>query len=548
MNFDPRDHPYGTAEFSSDAQIRRAFRARGGLPIAFHRGKLLTHSARSGMLLVSGAGAQKWVSVLAHSALTRGRNGEPPRFLFFDPKGEMAAVMAWGLIHSGAHVYCINPWHLHGLPNQTLSLLSHLKEDSPTLVADARNLARTLQPESADESSKFFDITGQNWFDPLIRGPVYADGSVSFSSLYALLGLIHANPDGWIDRAAEMAACGPSDLEVAYKQMIEMAAESRRTFDSVLAGMSNALSFLTDPNVRGSLVDDDEADTTLDVMTEDSDRPIFFFICIPPELVPQNAPLIRAIFSVMRTLKQRKPQSPTVNLVIDEAATLGRFPEIAEFFSVGRGFGLCPLAVYQSWGQVRSNLGPTGPQILSASADVEVYLGGGVSDLETAQTLSQRLGNQTLALDDRLTQMRAARAKREALHGMLFEGGDPVKAGMTLRALDEELAHTRKIARPLMSPDEILNMPQDKALVIASGYGIRPFLADKRPYYTMRRYAGRMFPNPYFDRAMDRVKVKTLLGMRTRAVIEEPVPERYADFPQYKDGRWRFIQGYRPKT
>lgn len=548
MNFDPHDHPYGTAEFASDAQIRRAFRARGGLPIAHHRGKLLTHSGRAGMLLISGAGAGKFTSVLAHIARAPGRKGEPPRYLILDPKGEMAATMAWGLIHAGAHVYVVNPWNLHGLPNHSLSLLSHLKPDSPTLVADARSLARTLQPESADEGSKFFDVTGQNWFDPLLRGPVYADGGVSFSSLYGLLGMIRANPDAWIDRAAEIAAVSPVDVEITYKAMLEMYAESRRTFDSVLAGMSNALSFLTDPNVRSALVDDDAADFALDVLTQDSARPVYVFVCVPPELTAQNAPFLRSIFSVMRTLKQRKPQSPTVNLVIDEAAQLGRFPEIAEFFSVGRGFGLSTLAVYQSWGQARTNLGPTGPQILSASADVEVYLGSGVSDLETAQTLSRRLGNQTLALDDKLTQMRAARAKREALHGMLFEGADPVKAGMSLRALDEELSHTRKIARPLLTPDEILSLPQDKALVIASGYGIRPFIADKVPYYAQRRTAGRMFPNPYFDRDMSRVRVKTLFGMRSRAVIEEAVPERFADFPQYKDGRWRFIQGYRPKT
>lgn len=544
---DPLEHPYGSASFASDKDVRQAFRKPGGLPIAFHDGRLLTHSGRAGMLLISGAGAGKFTTQLAHIALTPGRDGEPPRYLIFDPKGEMASTMAWGLIASKSHVFVINPFHLHGLPNHGLSLQSHLRGSSATLVADTRSLVRTLQPESLDEGSKFFDLTGQNWFDALIRGLVYADGSVSFASLYSLLGMIRADSDAWIDRAAEMGASGPPDLEVTYKQMIGMAAESRRTFDSVLAGMSNALSFLTHPNVRNSLVDDG-ANFSLDVLTQETKLPVYVFVCVPPELVDQNAPLIRTIFSVMRTLKQRKPHSPTVNLVIDEAAMLGRFPEIAEFFSVGRGFGLCPLAVYQSWGQVRANLGSTGPQILSASADVEVYLGGGVSDLETARMLSQRLGNQTLMLDDRLTHMRATRAKREAVHGMIFEGADPVKAGMTLSALDEELSHTRKIARPLMSADEILNMPKDKALVIASGYGLRPFLADKQPYYEMRKYAGRMFPNPFFDRSLDRMMIKTLLGMRTRSVIEEPVPARYRDFPQYKDGQWKFIKGFRPSV
>lgn len=60
--------------------------------------------------------------------------------------------------------------------------------------------------------------------------------------------------------------------------------------------------------------------------------------------------MIRKFFSTLRTLKQRKPDRPTVGLVMDEAARLGRFPEIAEFYSIGRGFGLSPLAVYQDIG------------------------------------------------------------------------------------------------------------------------------------------------------------------------------------------------------
>lgn len=177
---------------------------------------------------------------------------------------------------------------------------------------------------------------------------------------------------------------------------------------------------------------------------------------------------------------------------------------------------------------------------------MEIYLGGGISDLETAQHLSRKLGQQTLAVNDALTNERAARARRELLHGVLFGGADPVKAGAALRALDYEMTHQRKQARALMTPDEILAMPSGKALVWASGYGIRPFAVDKLPYYACRAYAGRFFPNPFHDRDQSRVRVPTLFGMRSRRVTREAVPERYRDFPQYRNGEWAFIEGYRP--
>lgn len=145
-----------------------------------------------------------------------------------------------------------------------------------------------------------------------------------------------------------------------------------------------------------------------------------------------------------------------------------------------------------------------------------------------------------------MTNSRAARAKREMLHGMLFGGADPMKAGIALRALDYEVGHQRKQARSLMTPDEILSMPANKALVWASGYGIRPFAVDKVPYYACRRYAGRFFPNPFHDRDLSCVYVPTLWGMCSRRVIVGAVPEAYRDFPQYANGEWAFIEGYRP--
>ncbi|MBJ3763855.1 TraM recognition domain-containing protein [Maribius pontilimi] len=246
----------------------------------------------------------------------------------------------------------------------------------------------------------------------------------------------------------------------------------------------------------------------------------------------------------------RGGDAPTLNLVIDEAAQLGRFPEIAEFYSIGRGFGLCPVCVYQDIGQIRNNLGPTGAMTLSASADIEVYLGGGISDLETARHLSAKLGNQTLELDDHLTQHRAQREMRVAMHDALFGiKGGAIRTGLAMKALDYERGHKRKQARALMTPEEILGMSHKQSLVMASGYGIPPFLSDKSPYFAMKRYSGLYGPNPYFDRDLSTVKVPgRFRSKRSLKVITEAVPSALADLPQYQNGMWSFIEGHRPNV
>ena len=116
--------------------------------------------------------------------------------------------------------------------------------------------------------------------------------------------------------------------------------------------------------------------------------------------------------------------------------------ESARLLALGRGFGHCPVCVYQDIGQIRNNLGPTGAMTLSASADIDVHLGGGISDLETARHLSAKLGNQTLKLDDHLTQHRAQREMRLAMHDALFRNkGGAIRTGLVMKALDYERGH-----------------------------------------------------------------------------------------------------------
>lgn len=539
-------YPFGSARFASDQEVLRAFRKRGGIPFGFLRGRKLYHARQAGMLVIGGAGSGKFTTILSHIMQSSGRGRDPLRYAILDPKRELREVLEPWFAQIGARVYEFNPYGTHGQSGQRLSLMSHLVPDSPTLVADSRRVALTFIPESHGSEGGFFERTAQNFFDPLTRGLVHLDGSVSPGSLFELVGMIRAAPEAWAQMADSMAALGEPDLRTVYTQMIRMAADSARTFDSVMSEVTNALAVMSDPKLRTSLVTNDQTDFTLDVLCENSREHVFVFIVIPPELTEQTAQLIRQTFSTLRTLKQRKPSAPTVNLVIDEAAQLGRFQEIAEFYSIGRGFGLSPMCVYQDIGQIKRNLGPTGATTIAASADIEVYLGGGVSDLETAEHLSRKLGNETLALDDHLTRERAGRAKREAIYGVMAGRADPIRTGLAMRSLDYEISHVRKQARPLRTPSEILTMPHDKALVYASGYGLDPFFVDKVPYYTLRDYAGSFGPNPYFDRDLSQVTLQTFWGRRTRRVIREPVPPEFAHLPQYACGEWRYIEGYRP--
>lgn len=160
------DYPFGSARFATPQEVRRAFRKAGGLPIGFFAGRFLFHSRQAGALLIGGAGSGKFVSVLAHIMADQGRGkDQPPRYAILDPKGELAAVIGRGLVHAGAHVYCINPYRQHGLPDHSVAILAHLLPHSPLLVADSRRAAMTLLPDSGGGEARFFEHKAQNWVD-----------------------------------------------------------------------------------------------------------------------------------------------------------------------------------------------------------------------------------------------------------------------------------------------------------------------------------------------------------------------------------------------
>jgi len=107
--------------------------------------------------------------------------------------------------------------------------------------------------------------------------------------------------------------------------------------------------------------------------------------------------------------------------------------------------------------------------------------------------------------------------------------------------LQTDLAvHRTKQHRALLNPDEILNLPSGKMLLFADNLP-GPILADRRPYFDERFMAARYFPNPYHPPA-DRVSVRTRWGRRVRRVVTAPVPDRFADYPQYRgNATWRTL-------
>ena len=160
-------------------------------------------------------------------------------------------------------------------------------------------------------------------------------------------------------------------------------------------------------------------------------------------------------------------------------------------------------------------------------------------DYESCQDCHRRLGTQTLGYDDGLAQQKATHARNQAIHALL-NGGDALAAGLALSHHGYEQTHQSKQQRELRTIDEIMNMPPKKAYFFHEDVE-NPIELDREPYYTRRELKGLYHPSP-FHPPLDQVTVQTFWGARTRRVISEPVPARYAHYPQYRNGLWSRVE------
>ena len=546
MSYPFESHPHGAARFAATNEIRQAgLLGRTGVEIGHLGRRILRHYKGGGGKITGGSGCGKTSQI----ALPMIFGSPHETFVLLDfKKAELSRVIEPHCALHGIPFYTIDPLGVSDYPKLRVNLLSYLSASSSTLVPDAQRFMLAILPESGGGEAMFFEQTARRFGDAILRLLVAANGHVSFLSFYTAVMMARSNLAALLEMADHAQDRLPTDILATVAEMAKLEAETPKMFDSIMAGRSNALSFMADAQLQDSLVDDELADFALDVIAV-GHGPVIVALILPDELLEVLAPVVRAFLSAVRTAKKKRPDAPQIHVLIDEAARMGRFGELAQMFAVDRSAGIVPYLFYQDDGQIIRNLGRTGKDTLEANAALMLDLGGGIRDFETAQARARMLGTRTVEVDDPLVQARAAAARQELQRKVLLEGMDPVEAGMQLQRLDYEAGHRTRMAKALMSPQELMNMPPSHMLVQARGYLPRAFLAEKQAYYLQRRFAGQFFPNPNEERDVNAVRLRTRWGLRKRAIMTAPLPAQLKDLPQYAGGLrpFRFVDGFAPK-
>lgn len=182
------------------------------------------------------------------------------------------------------------------------------------------------------------------------------------------------------------------------------------------------------------------------------------YLCIPTDKLDSQGRLLRLLYTTVFVLAQRQKRTldntidKDVLFVMDELPALGFMPFLDKILTYGRGFKIRAYCISQTLEMLKA-VYPKNWQTILAS-NLSVYFG--VADLETAQYVSRRLGETTVELKSTSKNKNIGLFSRQSA------------------SQGESVSLTK---RPLLTPDEILKLDDNK--IIAFRAGKSPLLLSK---------------------------------------------------------------------
>ncbi len=528
------EYRFGSAAWADETALCSAgLFGSDGVQIAYFENNALRIDGDAPLITVGGAGSGKLRDQIG--AVICNTPGQP--MLALDPRAELSAVSFQAHAQHGEYAYHWNPVALCGMPQWSCNPLDILDASSISFTSDCQFIAEGLIAAKSQGDGKYFELRARDWVACLLKSRVERFGQTSFPDLWRTINIIETDNKAWADELEAMLESRYDDVRRTAGEMLAKQQDSEREFGGIMGEIYAYLGFLADPALRASL---ERSDFSLEALC-DPGRAHKIFLIVPSEYLGLWAPILRVFFTVTMLYKTRRPDARRVMLLVDEAGQLGSFDALLRAYTFGRGAGIRTWAFFQDAGQIIRNFGPTGLQGFFGSAQTRMVFG--VRDIQTARLVSDMLGNETLNYQDEQQRNQAKRAKWNAAQQMMT-GGDPFGAAYDYAYYAKAEETDQKQSRPLMTPDEIMAMPEDRLIAFVSGKNVKPIYGWKHPYFQRRETAGLYMANPYHP-PLDRVPIATRWGVKMRSIHTcDPIPP-FAQYPQYRSHPMAWVDGFK---
>jgi type IV secretion system protein VirD4 len=446
---DKASDTHGSARFATKQETARLAQSATGLLVGrdVKTGKLLRYAGPAHLLTIAPTRSGKGVGTIIPNLLTARR-----AVVCIDPKGENARIAGRAREQLGP-LHVLDPFGVTGRPSAAFNPLAALDAASLDVAEDAASLADALVYDTPNEGGE------AHWNEEakaLIAGVILyiiAEEPPERRTLATLRDLLTGAPEDFkalLTRMQGTAAAGNLIARAANRHRGKSDAEAA----GVLSTAQRHTHFLDSPRMTAVLGRSDFSFTDL------KSGLATVFLVLPPDRLATYARWLRLMLTQSLQDMARAPARPSapVLFLLDEFAALGHLAPIEHAMGLMAGYGVQLWPILQDVHQLRATYGQRAGTFLSNAGMLQVF---GVNDHESARLVSDLLGQETIVFET------ASRALDSRESGLSYSE-----------------QHT---GRPLLTPDEVRNLPESRALLFPAGK--RPILARKLRYYADAEFA-----------------------------------------------------------
>ena len=451
---------YGDARWASSAEIARTgLRARNGILLGRASAQPLVFGGSEHVLLYAPTRSGKGVGVVIPNLLTW-----PDSTVVLDVKRENWEATAGFRAAHGQRVLLFDPLDPEGRTAR-FNPLGHIDCNDPAAVLDElQKLAVMLFPAPPNTDPFWAEAARTGFIGVGAYCAVTPERPFSLGAIYR--ELTEGDPRKRLPQAlAIRLAAGAPLSSGAISAINDFCSASENTFASIKQTLTSRLNLWLNPRVCAATGASDFD------LRDLRDRRISLYLTVSPDNLARVAPLYNLLLQQLIDLNTR--ERPTADrhtipvlVLLDEFARLGHAGVIAHAFAYVAGYGLRFLPVLQSPAQLRAEYGPDLAEEIVANCGAEVVFAP--KELRVARDLSERLGYATV------------RGRTRSRPSGLSSGGRSVSESDHRRAL--------------LLPQELLQMPADRLLVLKAG--MPPVRGRKITFYRERAFTRRVRPPP----------------------------------------------------
>ena len=451
---------YGSARWAEPREVREAaLLGHDGVVLGRWRDHYLRHDGPEHILCFAPTRSGKGVGLVVPTLLTWSGSA-----IVHDIKGENWTLTAGWRARFG-RVLLFDPTNAASAAYNPLLEVRRGEWE----VRDVQNIADVLvDPEGALERRNHWEKTSHS----LLVG--------------AALHVLYAEPDKTLAGVANFLSDPRRPIEATLRAMMTTAHLGERGVHPVIASSARELLNKSD-NERSGVLSTAMSflglyrDPVVAAVTRQCDwricdlvqgaTPTTLYLVVPPSDISRTKPLVRLILNqIGRRLTEElepKRRRHRLLLVLDEFPALGRLDFFESALAFMAGYGLKGFLIAQSLNQIEKAYG----QNNSILDNCHVRVSFATNDERTAKRVSDALGT--------ATEMRAM--KNYAGHRL-----SPW--------LGHLMVSRQETARPLLTPGEVMQLPNDDELVLVSG--CQPIRAKKARYYEDAELKNRVLPPP----------------------------------------------------